>query len=291
MICLKGYNQQLGSTKDSALIKFSVVDLENKPFATKVFFFGIRNKKNNYLCEENTSKILLPNNNTYIVYSKLLMESYQLPITNVVNQFYRFAFQFDNSQAYTIHPTPSEALVLFKLLNHKKQPQIQNLTIIEKGTKREFKGKTGENGILKILLPNNTEYSVSIGSSANYSSMYPYITQVELWYGLNYSKKEPVQFAMFNDGGDIPTSMKPIGSTNGVYYCINCTVDNLTDSLYAVRNKGRSGDGSGNDIEAILRAAQNVNKFKELILIADNYSTIRDISLLDKIKVPVRVIL
>lgn len=46
-----------------------------------------------------------------------------------------------------------------------------------------------------------------------------------------------------------------------------------------------------NDLEALLEAKKYMDDNWELILIADNYSPVRDIELLEKLDIPVHVIL
>jgi len=57
-----------------------------------------------------------------------------------------------------------------------------------------------------------------------------------------------------------------------------------------VMMKGGGGDGPENDIEAILAAIEERDEIKEVILIADNYPCVRDISLANRIGIPVRII-
>jgi len=55
---------------------------------------------------------------------------------------------------------------------------------------------------------------------------------------------------------------------------------------------GGGGDAPENDIEALLRAQEKmVSDTSQLILLADNYSPVKDISLLNDINRPVRVII
>ena len=58
-----------------------------------------------------------------------------------------------------------------------------------------------------------------------------------------------------------------------------------------VKAKGNGGDPEENDVEAILKGIQKYPDFKNLILIADNNSCMRDYCLVKDIKVPVKVVL
>ena len=55
--------------------------------------------------------------------------------------------------------------------------------------------------------------------------------------------------------------------------------------------KGHGGDAPENPIEAILFGLSKSGKVEDVILIADNWAKARDLKLLSKVKVPVRVIL
>jgi hypothetical protein len=58
-----------------------------------------------------------------------------------------------------------------------------------------------------------------------------------------------------------------------------------------VIKKGEGGDGPENVVEAILTGLKKIRKPSQVILIADNWAKVRDINLITRVKVPVRVIL
>lgn len=55
--------------------------------------------------------------------------------------------------------------------------------------------------------------------------------------------------------------------------------------------KGGGGDCPENDVEALLAVLPHKKSYDEIILVADNYSSMRDLSLMVDLNVPVRVIL
>jgi len=122
-------------------------------------------------------------------------------------------------------------------------------------------------------------------------SMYPYVGQVLLWFKLNYLNEKATKLAFFNDGDQKDELEKEIGKAGGIYYCPDCDVESLTDTMISAMVGGYGGRCPENDLEAVIRSANEMPKFKELILIADNNSPVRDIELLNKVKVPVRIIL
>tara|TARA_B000000475_G_C15664432_1_gene311272 strand:- start:152 stop:529 length:378 start_codon:yes stop_codon:yes gene_type:complete len=50
-------------------------------------------------------------------------------------------------------------------------------------------------------------------------------------------------------------------------------------------------DTPENDLEAIIKSTQEMKEFNDVILIADNNSGIRDIELIEKINVPIRIVI
>ena len=121
-------------------------------------------------------------------------------------------------------------------------------------------------------------------------SMSPYYQQVLIWHALNLIKGGHTKYVFFNDGDRRPDG--PIGASGGLYYCQGQIKDLKT--IVASMQKGISAGGGGmapeNDIEALLGAIKQRKKGEELILIADGLCKVRDIKLLGKLKIPVRII-
>jgi len=126
-------------------------------------------------------------------------------------------------------------------------------------------------------------------------SMYPYMEQVLLWHALNFMQVEGqgTKYLFFNDGNRKSTLQKMVGKTGGLYFCQGRfkDFDHIINSMRKGMRAGGGGDGPENDIEALLAATARRSKTDEVILIADNHSTMRDYSLLKELKIPVRVIL
>ncbi|UZR95892.1 hypothetical protein [Chondrinema litorale] len=122
-------------------------------------------------------------------------------------------------------------------------------------------------------------------------SMYDYGAQAILWHRLNMEKKAVRHIVFFNDGNMTENSEKKVGATGGIY---DAKPDDIKDVISVMREvmlEGNGGDSEENDVEALLYGINSFNDFKEVILIADNKSPVRDISLIEKIHVPVRIIL
>lgn len=124
-------------------------------------------------------------------------------------------------------------------------------------------------------------------------SMEPYLDEVLMWHLLSAQRGESVRYLFFNDGDQLPEGDKRIGETKGVYTCQG-TSQNLDTVLANMAMAVAAGDGGRppeNDLEALLNGSRYHAPGKELILIADSHSPIRDIELLEHLQVPVRIIL
>ncbi len=122
-------------------------------------------------------------------------------------------------------------------------------------------------------------------------SMYPYMDQLLVWHALKIAGDTKNVQIFFNDGDDKKESDKAIGQTGGIYGTNSILLDSLLEVMYKTISGGYGGEAPENDLEALLEGAQYKDNFTELILIADNYSDVRDLELLTRLNVPVRVIL
>lgn len=122
-------------------------------------------------------------------------------------------------------------------------------------------------------------------------SMYEYGASVLLWTRLNLQRAAIKRFVFFNDGNDTPNDAKVVGETGGVYVLDENQIDTLLVTMNQVRSGGNGGDGPENDVEALLTATSAFDDFEELVLIADNRSDVRDLSLAGQLGRPVRVVL
>jgi len=123
-------------------------------------------------------------------------------------------------------------------------------------------------------------------------SMYPYAQQVSTWLKLQFLHDSTRQsFTFFNDGDNKKDNVKRIGNTGGVYYCTAKNVDQLVQAMEITIRNGQGGDAPENVVEAIIYGLRKNKNIDNVILVADNWAKVRDISLISKVKVPVRVIL
>ena len=148
------------------------------------------------------------------------------------------------------------------------------------------------NSVVFNVLKRNKKWNNKLIVADLTGSMYPYAQQVSTWMKLHFMKDTASQnFAFFNDGDKKRDEDKKIGATGGVYHCKAKTVDELIATMEMTIKKGQGGDAPENPIEAIIYGLNKSGKVEEVILIADNWAKARDIKMLPRIKVPVRVIL
>lgn len=119
-------------------------------------------------------------------------------------------------------------------------------------------------------------------------SMRPYYYQVALWHAMKLIDDPGCHYSFFNDGDNKSTDEKVIGSTGGIYSC-DGDIKTLIKTIKKGTFLGGGGDGPENDIEGLLEEAKR-KELGELILVADNYSDVRDIELISKLNIPVRII-
>lgn len=123
-------------------------------------------------------------------------------------------------------------------------------------------------------------------------SMHPYLTQTLLFLQSHLRKSETEKFVFYNDGDDKPDG--PIGRTGGTYYVSSDQYKDIESMAFEAMENGRGGKEAENDIEACLYGINKFPNCKGVILIADNYSRMRDFKLIPRLmalKKPVRVII
>ena len=126
------------------------------------------------------------------------------------------------------------------------------------------------------------------------SSMAPYTAQLLVWHQLNVksNQNKTQHFTFFNDGDYKPNSQKPIGGAGGIYHGNAATFEEVSDLAIKTMMRGIGGtDIPENNLEAILEAIKMCPDCKDIVMIADNYATPRDMALLPKVNKPIKVIL
>jgi hypothetical protein len=150
---------------------------------------------------------------------------------------------------------------------------------------------TANNAVFKVL-NRNPKWRKNIIVTDLTASMYPYAKQIHTWLKLFFMKDTAQQyFVFFNDGDSKKDADKKIGATGGIYICRAKTCEDLINTMKLTIKRGEGGDNPENVVEAILAGLKKVRKPDNVILIADNWAKVRDLNLITRVKVPVRVIL
>lgn len=122
-------------------------------------------------------------------------------------------------------------------------------------------------------------------------SMHPYLTQTLLYLQGHIQQNTTEKFVFFNDGDDRPDG--PIGSSGGCYYASADNVGDIQTKAFEAMRRGKGGKAPENDVEAMLFGLQQFPHCEGIVLIADNFSRVRDLTLLPQLMnagKPVRVV-
>uniref|UniRef100_UPI00404B426F hypothetical protein n=1 Tax=Gelidibacter sp. TaxID=2018083 RepID=UPI00404B426F len=122
-------------------------------------------------------------------------------------------------------------------------------------------------------------------------SMSPYTAQLFVWLRLNTINERVKQFVFFNDGDMTPDNKKIIGKTGGIYDTRSSKFEDVEKLAFTTMRNGYGGDGPENDIESLIKAIDLCPTCTNIVLIADNWAPIKDISLLPQIKKPIKIVL
>ena len=148
------------------------------------------------------------------------------------------------------------------------------------------------NSVVYNVLNRNKQWKNKLIVADLTGSMYPYAQQISTWLKLQFIKDTTSQhFAFFNDGDKKRDEEKKIGATGGVYHCKAKNVEELISTMELCIKKGQGGDAPENPVEGIIYGLNKSGKVDDVILVADNWAKARDIKMLARIKVPVRVVL
>lgn len=144
--------------------------------------------------------------------------------------------------------------------------------------------------VVQILQRNKWENAALVvdvtGSMAQYSAQVLEYLKAEI----NGKTNKYGKICFFNDGNKRADRGKKVGETGGIYVFPITTTDEVLDKMVKVMEAGDGGDIPENNIEALKLMQDSCSNCTSLVMIADNYSTPRDMSLLSSIKVPVHVI-
>jgi hypothetical protein len=150
---------------------------------------------------------------------------------------------------------------------------------------------TYDSVVFSTLKKNNQYWNDYVFVQDVTGSMYPYLTQTLIYLKENMDSKSFEKFVFFNDGDNKPDG--PLGKSGGAYEVMSSNYIDIENKAFQCMAAGRGGKSPENDMEALIHAFTKYPDVKGAVLIADNFSPVRDLVLLKKIvdlKKPVDVI-
>ena len=148
-------------------------------------------------------------------------------------------------------------------------------------TKELISKMTSDSVVSQYFGKNNSRWEDYVIVQDVTGSMYPYLTQTLLYLKEHMKTNETEKFVFFNDGDAKPDG--PIGTTGGTYYVSSDKYEDIEKTAFYCMAAGKGGKAPENDIESILYGYSKFPDCKGAVLIADNYSRVRDITLIVKL--------
>lgn len=176
------------------------------------------------------------------------------------------------------------------VITYRPAPSVESTRREKEEFRRSFfdHSRISDSSVLKIFKRNKWKNMTVVSDFTG--SMSPYISQIMLWYSLTFATKDFKEFIFFNDGDAKSSAEKRMGSTGGIYYCKSTNKDTVLNTALRCQTGGGGGDAQENNMEAALYAIEKNPKLKEIIMIVDNWAPMRDFALIEKVKIPVHVI-
>ncbi len=147
--------------------------------------------------------------------------------------------------------------------------------------KSTIKKMTDDSVLLSVFPKNFSKWDDYVIIQDVTGSMYPYLTQTLLYLKEHMKSSDSEKFVFFNDGDDLPDGL--IGRTGGTYYVSSGNYKDIEETAFNCMSGGNGGKSAENDIEAILYGFQRFPNCKGAVLIADNFSRVRDIALIKRL--------
>ncbi len=165
-------------------------------------------------------------------------------------------------------------------------------TLIDTSVEGIYTNYIQYDNVITEVFDRNTQWKKCLVATDVTGSMYPYLGQFLAWHKLNLNRDgQNFDFVFFNDGDNMRDAWKIKGKVGGTYYIHSKRYEDIRGQCIRAQNRGGGGDGPENNIEAIIHGINENPNVKEVILIADNWATPRDLSLLKQVEIPIHVIL
>lgn len=301
------YNPKMNAPKDLTYyvaVTIKILDIYNKPLADeRIVFKGLKRNKKIIGSTDSNGKLMLyiPKGDSYTMSFKyhqnysFIEYNYTKGISEVnVNLSYLGTKEVERrKKEETLRIAELEKRIKeererFELDCKKKKISLEEGYRLEwEKMRKDY--KSDDNIIIDVL--NRNKWLDKLIVCDLTGSMEPYIVQLSIWYQLNFKKEKNLQFVFFNDGDSKTDDEKVIGETGGIYYSPSKGLDSLGRLMSKITARGSGGDCAENNIEALIKGSKMASQYKEIVMIVDNNSPIKDIKLLDQFKKPVHIIL
>jgi len=172
-----------------------------------------------------------------------------------------------------------------------KQTEVEDSKILEKKPNNdvlERKDRIEKSNLFQSLKNIVPQEKVAVVMDVT-SSMSTHIASLNWWLVNSADSLNMVHYTFFNDGDQLEDRKKKIGATGGIYH--GERQHDFTAILMETMRNGTGGDLEENDFEAVLEAIELSPSATSIVLIADNFSEVRDLSLLNEIQKRVHVII
>lgn len=120
------------------------------------------------------------------------------------------------------------------------------------------------------------------------ASMNAELAALNWWIYNNDDTLRITSYTFFNDGDNMDDRKKKVGQIGGFHQAN--LIGKITSAIMEAMYAGTGGDGEENDLEAVLFAMNTDSQSEAVLLIADNCSEVRDMSLLSSINKKVHVL-
>lgn len=186
---------------------------------------------------------------------------------------------------FEVSLSPKQQIFNEDSLSHLNLDSLTKIERINRARKFFKKTKSTDTTVLNILRNYSQIDSLLIVIDCT-GSMAPFYTQVSLWAATYFNPSH--YYVLFTDAG--PRDL-PIGETGGFFKGFMNSSDELIKLFEKCRRiKGKNREPEENDMEAILIGINDFPNNNGVILIADNYSCIRDYQLIKEVDKPIMII-
>jgi hypothetical protein len=169
--------------------------------------------------------------------------------------------------------------------------EMRNASQIKKIKRLMYSEKFVTDSTVFQVLDRNRDWQNALMVMDWTGSVYGYGAEAMLWHAMHEDSSGIEHVTLFNDGDRKQNKKKVIGYTGGVYIQPAKPVSRVVKQFRKVQSKGKGGDSPENDVEALITSIEAFPKAESAILIADNYSCMRDFVLTRYVKKPVHIIL